>query len=69
MPNSTNLRIISFKTNISKIAEYENSNYMVEHNNIYTIITNLDDKTYNDKVIEEIYASGWNIEVFFIRYD
>ena len=65
MPNSTNLRIISFKTNISKIAEYENSNYMVEHNNIYTIITNLDDKTYNDKVIEEIYASRWNIEVFF----
>ena len=65
LPNSKHLRIITFKTPISKLSEYEDFNYVIEHDNEYIIVTNLDNKQYNDKSIEEIYSSRWNIEVFF----
>jgi hypothetical protein len=65
--NDTNIRIIKYSALSTDMIKSKSMNKELKFkiNKNYNLITNLDEKIYNNDVIATIYKFRWNIEIFF----
>jgi hypothetical protein len=64
--NNKNIRFISYEDNINYIKkDKDNNNIKLEETIKCYLATNLNEKTFNNQLIKNIYLMRWDVEVFF----